>query len=116
MLISPNNLSRVSLVASENLVVKNLTEKKGGRIELSFLDFPESGSNFYLKGKIERGLFSSVLKHSKVCLCALLIYTITTRILCVSQEGLGLFESNKQLCDFSKWVIFEKQRHFKFGV
>ena len=55
MIISPKNFSRVFLVASENLIVKNLTGKKGGRIELRFLDFPESGSDFYLKGKIERG-------------------------------------------------------------
>ena len=38
-----------------------------------------------------------------------LIYTISNSILCVLQEELRLIESNQQIYDFYKKVIFEKQ-------
>ena len=44
--------------------------------------------------------------------CVLFIYTISLSIHCVSREGLTLLESNQQICDFYKWVIFKKQSHF----
>ena len=37
----------------------------------------------------------------------LFIYTISISILCVSQEELGLTESNQLICDLYKGVIFE---------
>ena len=33
-------------------------------------------------------------------------------IFCVSEELLSLTASNQQICDFYKWVIFEKKRHY----
>ena len=42
----------------------------------------------------------------------LLIYTTFISILCISQEGLNLSESNQQICDFCKCVILEKQRYY----
>ena len=45
-----------------------------------------------------------------VCVC-FTIYTISISILCVSQEGLSLAESNQQIHGFQKGEIFEKQRH-----
>ena len=47
-----------------------------------------------------------------VVVCVLLIYTISLTILCVSWEEFSLIESNQQIYDFYKSVIFEKQRHF----
>ena len=48
-----------------------------------------------------------------VCgLCILLIYTIFLSILCVSEEGSSLVESNQQIYDFYKWVIL-KSKVFK---
>ena len=43
--------------------------------------------------------------------CILFIYNVSTSIICVSVEELTLIESNQQICDFYKWVIFKKQRH-----
>lgn len=36
-----------------------------------------------------------------------LIYTIFISILHVSQEGFSLAESNQQICDYTKLVIFD---------
>ena len=33
-------------------------------------------------------------------------------IFCVSEVWLSLTASNQQICDFYKWVIFEKKRHY----
>ena len=44
-------------------------------------------------------------------MCVLLIYAISISILCVSQEGLSLAESNQEI-DFYTRVIFENQRYF----
>ena len=41
-----------------------------------------------------------------------MIYTISIGILCVLWEGHSLLESNQEIYDFCKWLIFEKQRHF----
>ena len=42
----------------------------------------------------------------------LLIYTISISILCVLWEGPSLIQSNQQICDFYKLVIFKKERHY----
>ena len=47
-----------------------------------------------------------------VCVCVLFIYTISISIPCISWEELSLMESNQQIYDFYKWVVFEKQRQF----
>ena len=49
------------------------------------------------------------------CACLLLIYMISISILCVSQEWLSLTEFNKQIRDFCKWLILEKQRYNKIN-
>ena len=60
---------------------------------------------------------SLTLTLSKVIFCPvcglyyLLIYTISVCILCVSQKGCSRFESNQQVYDFYKSVIFEKHWH-----
>ena len=48
-----------------------------------------------------------------VCLsvCALFIYVNSIIILCVSREERSLTESNQQIYDFYKSVIFENQIH-----
>ena len=47
-----------------------------------------------------------------VCvLFILFIHGISIRILCVSREEFSFTESNQQIWDFNKLVIFEKQRH-----
>ena len=48
-----------------------------------------------------------------VCL-ACLIYTISHCFICVSWHELSLIESNQQICDFYRAVIFGKQRHCGF--
>ena len=44
-------------------------------------------------------------------MCILPIYTTSISILCLSQEERSLVESNQQMHDFYKGVIFEQQRH-----
>ena len=46
-----------------------------------------------------------------VCVCVLFIYIIPISIICVWQEKPSLIASNQQICDFYKWVIFEKKNH-----
>ena len=48
-----------------------------------------------------------------MCLCFVYLYhfTISISIICVSREEVSLTESNQQIRDFCKRVIFEKQRH-----
>ena len=43
--------------------------------------------------------------------CLLWLFTLFLNILCVSWEEISLLESNQQICDFHKSVIFEKQRN-----
>ena len=44
-----------------------------------------------------------------VCVCVLLIYSISISTLCVSWEERSLNETNQQICSFYKWVIFESK-------
>ena len=97
---------------------------------LSFRNFPKKdGSDFSCKngrvGKwrvcfIKRGfyLFLCRVTVSSVSLCvrcALLNYTISISIFCVSLENFSLIDLiNRYVTsanNFYKWVVFEKQRH-----
>ena len=49
-------------------------------------------------------------------LCSFTLYTISISLLCVSREGLSLFQSNRRLYGSCKWVTFEKQRHCRPAV
>ena len=51
--------------------------------------------------------FISILTLPSVCMCALFIYTISISIVFASQEVLTPIESNQQVHDFAKWVIFQ---------
>ena len=46
---------------------------------------------------------SPYLSLCAVSACVLFIYTICISILCVSQEGVSLVESNQQICDFYRF-------------
>ena len=56
------------------------------------------------KGGVGKIVCCSSLSVSVVCV--LHFYTISISILCVSEEGLSPVESNQQIYDFYKWIIF----------
>ena len=72
------------------------------------------GSDFsHKKGGICKIRGSVFLWVFGVHVCVLIIYTISTSILCVSWEEISV-ESNQQTSDFYKRVMFGKQRHCEF--
>ena len=46
----------------------------------------------------------------RLCVSTLVIYTVYINIICDSQEGLTFIESDHQINDIYKWVIFEKEK------
>ena len=90
-----------------------------GGWSLSFWNFSKKGASDFSHKKGGVGKIRWVVLKKGVSLtflptklvCVLFIYTISISILCVSREEGSLTESNQQIYDFYKWVIFEKQRH-----
>ena len=56
--------------------------------------------------------FLSALSKCLVCMCVFCLFTPFQSAFFISWEEFSLIVSNHQISDFSKWVIFEKQRHF----
>ena len=55
-----------------------------------------------LGGVPEKGISPTNLSFSLCVVCALLIYTISINIICVSQQGRGPVEPNQQIYDVHK--------------
>ena len=53
------------------------------------------------------------LSFSLCCVCVFIIYTISINILCVSEEGLGLAESNQQRYMTSASELFLKSKDIR---
>ena len=79
---------------------------EGGGVSLNLRNFPKKWDSEF---STKTGGVSKIYGCSKKGGIILFIYTIFVSNLCVSQEG--LVESNQQIYDFYKWMIFKKQRH-----
>ena len=86
--------------------ISGFSSKMGGvgKIESCF----KEGVSLIFILTLSKKIFLSVWWE---CECVLFISTISNSILCISRKELGLTESNQQICDFYKRVIFEKQSH-----
>ena len=87
-------------------ILENFPKKAVQNFSIKLGRVGKIGGLFYL---VTVALSKFIFLSCVVCVCVLLIYTISISILCVSQEGFRLVESNQQIYNFYKWVILKRK-------
>ena len=90
--------------------ISNLVKNVNNQLRVGFLF---RGFRFSKRGVYHLNFLLLSFLVCGVLICILFIYTISISYVCVSGEELTLIESNHQIYDFSKLVMFKKRKHYE---